>query len=497
MLSFILGVVILIAGYVIYGTFMERIVSPDARKTAAYVNEDGVDFVPISSPRAFLIQLLNIAGLGPIFGAVSGALWGPVVYLWIVFGTIFAGAVHDYLSGMMSERNNGASISEIVGKYLGPVMAQVMRVFSVVLLMMVGVVFMVGPAQLIALLTPEVLNVQFWTICILIYYFLATLLPIDKIIGKLYPIFGATLIIMALGIGGATIFNSSKRPMLELWDHFGSIYPGQALPIWPLMFITVACGAISGFHATQSPMIARCIKHEKDGRMVFYGAMVAEGIIALIWAAAGIAFYYDRAGAGTGLQALLDMKGGNSKTIYEMSTSLLGLAGGALAMIGVIACPLTSGDTAFRSARLTIADWFKIDQKDAKKRLALSAPLLIVGYIISRFDYSAIWRYFSWSNQTLAMITLWAGATYLCKHRGKVYAWIAAIPATFMSFVCISYILQAKEGLRMDAGISNAIGFIAGAAFLAIFVYQIYFKTSEILADSPLEIRSKFQKSNG
>lgn len=491
MLSFILGVVVLIIGYVIYGTFMEKIISPDARKTAAYANEDGVDFVPISSPRAFLIQLLNIAGLGPIFGAVSGALWGPVVYLWIIFGTILAGAVHDYLAGMMSERNNGASISEIVGKYLGPVMAQVMRIFSVVLLIMVGVVFMVGPAQLIALLTPDMFNVQFWTICILIYYFLATLLPIDKIIGKLYPVFGATLIIMAIGIGGATILHSTERPMLELWDHFGSIYPGKALPIWPLMFITVACGAISGFHATQSPMIARCLKNEKDGRMVFYGAMVAEGIIALIWAAAGIAFYYDRAGAGTGLQALLELKGGNSNTIYEMSTSLLGVVGGALAMVGVIACPLTSGDTAFRSARLTIADWFRIDQKDAKKRLLLSAPLLLVGFVISRFDYSSVWRYFSWSNQTLAMITLWAGATYLCRYRGKIYAWVAAIPATFMSFVCISYILQAKEGFHMDAGLSNIIGFVAGAVFLMLFTYKIYFKTDKILADSPLEIRTR------
>lgn len=495
MLSFLLGVLLLIGGYFIYGKIVEKIFMPDDRKTAAYVNEDGVDFVPISAMPAFLIQLLNIAGLGPIFGAVSGALWGPVVYLWIVFGTIFAGAVHDYLAGMMSERNNGASISEIVGKYLGPVMAQVMRVFSVVLLLMVGVVFMVGPAQLIALLTPEAFNVQFWTVLILVYYFLATLLPIDKIIGKIYPLFGLTLIIMALGIGGATLFNSGKRPMIELWDHFGNIYPNQALPIWPLMFITVACGAISGFHATQSPMIARCIKTEKDGRKVFYGAMVAEGIIALIWAAAGIAFYYDRNGAGTGLQALLDMKGGNSKTIYEMSTSLLGMAGGALAMIGVIACPITSGDTAFRSARLTIADWFKIDQKDGKKRLLLTAPLLLLGFLISRFDYSAVWRYFSWSNQTLAMMALWAGATYLCKFRGKNYSWIAVIPATFMTFVCVSYILQAKEGLKLDAGLSNTIGVVTGVVLFALFMVKVYFKNASPLQDVPLEIRAKKAKA--
>lgn len=282
MISFLLGLLLLVGGYFVYGKFVERIFHPDDRKTVAYTHEDGVDFVPISTGRAFLIQLLNIAGLGPIFGAISGALWGPVVYIWIVFGTILAGGVHDYLSGMLSERNNGASISEIVGKYLGPVMAMVMRIFSVVLLIMVGVVFMVGPAQLIALLTPDFLNVQVWTIVILIYYFLATLLPIDKIIGKLYPIFGLALIIMALGIGGATLFHAGERPMLEIWDHFGNMYPTslngeavKALPIWPLMCITVACGAISGFHATQSPMIARCMTAEKHGRTIFYGAMVS------------------------------------------------------------------------------------------------------------------------------------------------------------------------------------------------------------------------------
>ena len=339
MISFLGGVALLILGYFTYGKFVEKIFHPDDRQTVAYTNQDGVDFVPMSTGSSFLIQLLNIAGLGPIFGAISGALWGPVVYIWIVFGTILAGGVHDYLSGMLSERNNGASISEIVGKYMGPVMAIIMRIFSVVLLVMIGVVFMVGPAQLIALLTPDVLNVPFWTIVILVYYFLATLLPIDKIIGKLYPVFGLCLIFMALGIGGATLYYSGTRPMLEIWDGFKNMYPTMAdgkevaqLPIWPLMCITVACGAISGFHATQSPMIARCIKSEKDGRKIFYGAMVAEGIIALIWAAAAIAFFYNKNGAGTGLQALLEAKGGNSTTVYNMSTTLLGGVGGVLAM---------------------------------------------------------------------------------------------------------------------------------------------------------------------
>ncbi len=490
MISFVLGMILLVVGYFTYGKIVERVVGPDDRKTAAYINEDGVDFVPMPTGRAFLIQLLNIAGLGPIFGAITGAIWGPVVYFWIVFGTIFAGAVHDYLAGMMSERNNGASISEIVGKYLGPIMAVVMRIFSVVLLVMVGVVFLVGPAQLIALLTPDALGVQFWTIVILVYYFLATLLPIDKIIGKIYPIFGLALIIMAVGIAGATIMHSGERPMLEVWDHFESLYPGKALPIWPLMFITVACGAISGFHATQSPMIARCMKNEKEGRKIFYGAMVAEGMIALVWAAAGVAFYYDRAGAGTGMQALLDLKGGNSNSVYEMSTGLLGLVGGILAMIGVIACPITSGDTAFRSARLTISDWFKIDQKDKKKRLALSLPLLLVGYFISRLDYSSVWRYFAWSNQTLAMMALWAGATYLCRYRSKIASWIASIPATYMTSVSVAYILQAKEGFQLDPKMSDIIGICAAVVCFAVFIVKVYIKAGDKpLADEPLVVK--------
>lgn len=491
MISFIMGVVLLIAGYFTYGKVVERLVGPDDRVTPAYSKEDGIDFVPMKASSSFLIQLLNIAGLGPIFGALTGALWGPVVYLWIVFGTIFAGGVHDYLSGMLSERNNGASISEIVGKYLGPVMAFIMRLFSVVLLVMIGVVFMVGPAQLIALLTPSALGVQFWTIVVLIYYFLATLLPIDKIIGKIYPVFGLALIIMALGIGGATLLHSGERPMLEIWDHFGNMYPAkEKLPIWPLMFITVACGAISGFHATQSPMMARCLTKEKNGRKIFYGAMVAEGIIALIWASAGIAFYYNRTGDGTGLQALLEIGGGNPKTVHEMSRALLGGFGSILAMIGVIACPITSGDTAFRSARLTIADWFKIDQQDKKKRLFLSLPLLLVAYGISKLNYAVIWRYFSWSNQTLAMMVLWTIAVYLCRYRSKISSWMASIPATYMTAVTIAYILQAKEGLRINAMVSDVIGISIAAIVFIFYMVKVYTKAGDTpLVDTPLEVK--------
>lgn len=491
MISFIMGIVLLIAGYFTYGKVVERLIGPDDRRTPAYTKEDGVDFIPMKTGTSFLIQLLNIAGLGPIFGALSGALWGPVVYLWIVFGTIFAGGVHDYLSGMLSERNNGASISEIVGKYLGPVMKTIMRIFSVVLLVMIGVVFMVGPAQLIALLTPDAFGVQFWTIVVLIYYFLATLLPIDKIIGKIYPVFGLALIIMALGIGGATLLHSGERPMLEIWDHFENMYPAkEKLPIWPLMFITVACGAISGFHATQSPMMARCLTKEKNGRKIFYGAMVAEGIIALIWASAGVAFYYNRGGDGTGLQALLDMQGGNSNTVYQMSRALLGGVGSILAMIGVIACPITSGDTAFRSARLTIADWFKIDQQDKKKRLLLSLPLLLVGYGISKLNYAVIWRYFSWSNQTLAMMVLWTIAVYLCRYRSKISSWMASIPATYMSAVTVAYILQAKEGFRINPTIADGIGIAFAAVVFAFYMIKVYTKAGDTpLVDTPLEVK--------
>lgn len=468
MISFFVCLAILILGYFLYGKLVEKVFGPEFdRKTPALVHPDGVDYMPMKPWKSFLIQLLNIAGLRPIFGALSGAIWGPSVYLWIVFGTILAGGVHDFLSGMLSVRNDGASISEIVGIYLGKVMKNVMRVFSVILLVMVGVVFMVGPAGLLAKLTPNFMNITFWTIVVLIYYFLATLLPIDKIIGKLYPIFGICLIVMALGIAGATIAHSGTNPMMEIT--FENLHPNGA-PIWPLMFITVACGAISGFHATQSPIISRCINNEKNGRKIFYGAMVAEGIIALIWASAGVAFY-----KGTG--GLLAAGGGNSSTVYEMSIGLLGKFGGVLAMIGVIVCPITSGDTAFRSARLTIADWFKIDQTKIPKRLMLAVPLLGIGYLISLIDYSVVWRYFSWSNQTLAMIVLWAGSVYLAKY-AKVAkpasSLIAALPATFMSAVSCTYILYAEEGFKLSTTIAYPIGIIFAAVCLCLFLFKTF-----------------------
>lgn len=489
MITFFACIVALIVGYFTYGLLVEKVFQPDEnRQTPAMSNPDGVDYVPIGKFRAFLIQLLNIAGLGPIFGAIGGALWGPSVYLWIVGGTIFAGAVHDYFSGMLSVRNDGASISEVTGKYLGPVMQNVMRIFSVVLLIMVGVVFMVGPAGLLALLTPSWLNVKVWTVIILIYYFLATLLPIDKIIGRFYPIFGIFLIIMAVGVSVSTILNNGSRPMMELT--LKNLYPAGAAakPIWPLMFITVACGAISGFHATQSPIISRSIKNEKEGHWIFYGAMVAEGIIALIWASAAIAFFWNKDGAA-GLQSLLDLGGGNSKAVYSICTGLLSKVGGAFALIGVIVCPITSGDTAFRSARMVLFDWFKWDDKSMKMRLSVAVPLLLVGYGISFLKYSVVWRYFSWSNQTLAMIVLWAASAYLvANYPNRIRAWLTIIPATFMSAVSITYLMYAPECFNFQAkangiAISYAVGIIVAAVFFLLFMIRIYANPERALAN--------------
>ncbi|MBP3709086.1 MAG: carbon starvation protein A [Treponema sp.] len=479
MITFFVCIGLLVAGYFVYGKVVDKVFAPDEnRATPAIAAPDGVDYVPMNSAKGFLVQLLNIAGLGPIFGAVSGAMWGPSVYLWIVFGTIFAGAVHDYLSGMLSLRNDGASISEITGKYLGPIMKNVMRVFSVVLLVMVGVVFMVGPAGLLARLTPEWLNVKVWTVIILIYYFLATIIPVDKVIGRVYPIFGLFLIVMAVGVSIATIANSGTRPMMELT--LANLHPKNQ-PIWPLMFITVACGAISGFHATQSPIIARTVRNEKEGRKIFYGAMVSEGVIAMIWASAGIAFFWNKDGSGTGLAALAAIGGGNANSIYEICTSLLGTVGGALALIGVIVCPITSGDTAFRSARMVIFDWFKLDDKNLKIRLGLAVPLLLIGYGISFLNYNVVWRYFSWSNQTLAMIALWAASVYLATNNtNKNKCWIAVVPATFMSAVSVTYFMYAPECLNLGRlgqqgiTISYIVGAVAAVAFLMIFLFTAY-----------------------
>ena len=478
MISFLLCLAILIAGYFFYGKVVENTFGPDDRETPAVRINDGVDYVVLPQWKLFMIQLLNIAGLGPIFGALSGALWGPIVFLWITFGTIFAGGVHDYFSGMLSERNDGVSISEISGIYLGKTMKNVMRVFSVVLLIMVGTVFAVGPAGLLQLLcsnAPGILSSKmFWLILILVYYFIATFLSIDKLIGKVYPVFGICLIVMAVGVGLGIFTKGYEIP--EIWSHFYNMHP-QATPIWSFMFITVACGAISGFHATQSPLMARCLKSEKQGHFVFYGAMVSEGIIALIWAAAGCAIY-------TG-QELLDLGAGGPTAVYDICSKTMGGIGIALAMLGVIACPITSGDTAFRSARLVLADWFHIDQKVWKNRLLLCVPVLGIGAFLGignalgKIDYTIIWRYFSWTNQTLAMIVLWCASMFLFYEK-KNY-WITVVPATFMTAVSITYFMLGNECLGQflnpaggfNTTLAYPVGILFAALFLGIFLYSI------------------------
>ena len=496
MISFLICLCILVVGYFTYGKLVDQTFGPDDRETPAVAINDGVDYVVLPQWKLFLIQLLNIAGLGPIFGALSGAMWGPVVFLWITFGTVFAGAVHDYFAGMLSERNNGTSISEVTGIYLGPTMKNVMRVFSIILLIMVGTVFAVGPAGLLVTLFTKsgaagiVTSKVFWLAIIMAYYFTATFISVDKVIGKIYPLFGICLIIMAVGVSIGTLFNAHMIPVAgeialspaemteripskipEIWSNFTNMHP-EGKGIWPFMFISVACGAISGFHATQSPLMARCLKSERQGHFVFYGAMVAEGIIALIWAAAGVTLL--------GVDKLSELGGGNNNTVYQICTMTMGKIGIILAMLGVIACPITSGDTAFRSARLTLADWLKLDQDSAKNRLILCIPVLGIGAILGfgnalgKIDYQIIWRYFSWSNQTLAMIVLWAGAMYLAQNKRNY--WICAVPATFMSAVSMTYFMMAGECMGLisffknNAKVGYPVGLIFAVACLALFL---------------------------
>ncbi len=461
MISLLLSFGVLVVGYCLYGRLTERVFSPDDRKTPALTRQDGVDFVPMATWKAFLVQLLNIAGTGPIFGALMGACFGPVVFLWIIFGAVLGGGVHDYMSGMISERHDGASIAELSGIYLGGAAKWFMRAFSILLLVLTGTVFVTSPAALLARLTPGALNGTFWIVVILIYYVLATLLPIDKIIGRLYPVFGIVLLVMAAGILGGILFRGYSVPEITLQN----LHPAN-LPVWPYMFVTVACGAISGFHATQSPMVAKCIRSEKLGRRIFYGAMISESVIALVWAAAGVAFYGATGGLHNALSSL-----GQSGVVYDISTGMLGPVGGVLAIVGVIACPITSGDTAFRSARLILAEMTGLDQKSIRSRLLITLPLLAVGAALTQLDFNVLWRYFSWSNQTLAMISLWVATAYLLKTGTRPWAsLLTALPAAFMSAVSMTYILMAREGFRLSASIAYPAGAIFAAALFLVYL---------------------------
>ena len=463
MTSFLIALVVLIGGYFIYGQMVERWFGAEPeRETPAITMEDGVDFVPLRSwYKIFLIQFLNIAGLGPIFGAIMGALYGPAAFLWIVFGCIFAGAVHDYFSGMLSIRHQGKSIPEVVGDYLGEGARKFMRAFSVVLLTLVGVVFMMGPAGLLANLGGQGILAQtsFWLAIILAYYFIATVLPVDKLISRVYPVFGAALLIMAVGVGGMMVVNGLPIP-----DVGADISHPGGLSAWPMLFTTIACGAISGFHATQSPLMARCVPNERQGRPIFYGAMIAEGIVALIWAAAAMSFFPN------GVEGLSEVlaKGGAGLAVKEISVGLMGTFGGLLAILGVIACPITSGDTAFRSVRLIFADAMGIEQSSIRNRLMLAVPVFAVGFALTFIDFNIIWRYFAFSNQALATIVLWASAVYMVTQQKS--HWFVSLPATFMTAVCVTYIMMAPEGLSLSSDISYPVGVGAAVACMVFFL---------------------------
>ena len=464
MITFLVCLAVLVIGYFVYGKYVARVFQPDFnRKTPAIELEDGVDYIPMPTWKILMIQFLNIAGLGPIFGAIMGAKFGPASYIWIVFGSIFAGAVHDYFSGVLSLRNNGASLPELIGKYLGNGAKQTMRVFTILLMVLVGAVFVSGPSGLLAKLTPDALNVTFWAIVVFLYYILATLLPVDKIIGKIYPIFAIAIIFMALGMLVMLIVKSPVLPEITSLSSLKNTSPDNN-PIFPMMFVSIACGAISGFHATQSPMMARCLKTEKHARPVFYGAMIIEGIVALIWAAVASAFFYENG-----------MEENNAAVIVDSVTKeWLGIAGAFLALLGVIFAPITSGDTAFRSARLIVADILKIDQKKISKRLLISIPLFIASFLILQINFDILWRYFAWCNQTLAVFTLWAITIYLTKHKRNYL--ITLIPALFMTMVCISYIFIAPEGLHLNANISYIAG--AVATLISLILYIIWRKNT-------------------
>lgn len=465
MISFILCIIVLILGYLFYGKFVEKQFGADPSiKTPAITKEDGVDFVPMGKKKIFLIQFLNIAGLGPIFGAIAGAMWGPIAFLWIVLGCIFAGGVHDYFSGMLSVRHGGASIPEVVGKYLGPQFKTFMRFFSVILLILVGVVFIKGPAAILTGLTG--IDVSILVGVIFLYYILATMVPIDKLIGKIYPIFGLSLLVMAFGIGGALIFGDYHIPELGM-DSFRNMHQDpEKYVIYPMLFITIACGAISGFHATQSPLMARCMTNESQGRQIFYGTMITEGIVAMVWAAAAMTFF----GGVEALGETMGQPGHNAAwVVNEICSTMLGRIGGILAIFGVVAAPITSGDTAFRSARLTIADTFGYSQKKITQRLIITLPLFALGFLLTQVDFAIIWRYFGWANQTLATIVLWTAAMYMTTKKRN--HWFVSIPAVFMTAVVTTYIMIAPEGFQMDKTISYTLGVLCAVISLCAFMY--------------------------
>ena len=470
MITFSVSLLALILGYFVYGRFVERVFGPDNRVTPAVTKADGLDYIVLPNWKIFMIQFLNIAGTGPIFGAIMGAKFGPSAYLWIVFGCIFAGAVHDYMTGMLSMRHEGSSLPELIGHYLGKTTKQLMLVFSVLLLIMVGTVFVYSPAEILHSMGG---STMMWVAIIFFYYFIATMLPIDKIIGKVYPLFAFSLLFMA---GALMVWLFLHWPTVpEIWTHCYNMGAATEPDKWtdnifPALFITIACGAISGFHATQSPLMARCVKSEKMGRPIFYGAMITEGLVALIWATVASWFFYGEPAPGYELMEAAN-KGFHTSApavVNLICKDWLGVTGAILAMLGVVAAPITSGDTAFRSARLIVAEWLKLNQSLIPKRLLICVPLFAcsIGMLIWQIGnpdgFNTIWQYFGWSNQALSVFTLWTATVYLV--RQKKCFWITLIPALFMTTVCSTYVFISKQMLYLP----EAVGYPLGLACLVV-----------------------------
>ena len=497
MITFIISLLALVLGYVLYGAFVEKVFGIDnERKTPAVTKQDGVDFVPMSPWRIFLIQFLNIAGLGPIFGAIMGIFFGPAAFLWIVLGTIFAGGVHDYLSGMLSIRKGGVSLPEIIGEELGTGIKMFMRILSLVLLVLLTTTFLSGPATLLqglhsfpAITFGTGTIPLVWVLIIFGYYMLATVLPVDKLIGRFYPVFGGVLLFMGLGIMVVMLgWHGAEMP--ELTDGLHNRQT-NGLPLFPMMFVSIACGAISGFHGTQSPLMARCVTSERQGRIIFYGAMVAEGILALIWAAAAGSFFADPEKGLYGIDGLqafaAEHPGENiaALVVDRVSRSWLGMVGGLLAIVGVIAAPITSGDTALRSARLIVADFMRLDQRPVKNRLYIALPLFACVFGMIFVDFNIVWRYFSWTNQTLAVFTLWAGTVFLYRQSRQRESlrlgWIVPlVPALFMTMVSVSYIFIAPEGFRFASmGISWVAYLIAAVVTISLLLLFFFWARRE------------------
>lgn len=475
MYSFLISIVALVLGYLLYGAFVERAFGPDpARRTPAIEKADGVDYIVMPTWKVYMIQFLNIAGTGPIFGAIMGAKFGPASYLWIVLGCIFAGAVHDYMCGMLSVRHGGASFPDLVGDYLGKRTQKVMLVFSVVLLLLVGTVFVYSPALILGDIAGDGTrgSIMLWVGIIFVYYLIATLLPIDKVIGKIYPVFAVSLLFMAVALMVCLFIKWPSLP--EVWDGLGGWSEKAGLkdqPIFPCLFITIACGAISGFHATQSPLMARCMKSEKLGRPIFYGSMITEGLVALVWAAVSSWFFFDGGAAAVGS----DTSAAAPTVVTKVSENWLGLTGGILAILGVVAAPITSGDTAFRSARLIIADFVHLPQKAIGRRLTIAVPLFVASAFLLWYNiadangFNTVWRYFGWSNQALAVFMLWTATAYFVKKKGGLWYLITLLPALFMTAVCVTFILVDKIGFRLPQSLAPWIGLGTFVIFTILF----------------------------